>query len=73
MNGNYIVSKLAENGIYASSMSACSSGYFNPSHVLLAIGLNKEEAVSALRVTFGKDNTIEEVNELIENLKRIIK
>ena len=72
MNGNYIVSKLAENGIYASSMSACSSGYFNPSHVLLAIGLNKEEAVSALRVTFGKDNTIEEVNELIENLKRII-
>ena len=72
MNGNYIVSKLAENGIYASSMSACSSGYFNPSHVLLSIGLNKEEAVSALRVTFGKDNTIEEVNELIENLKRII-
>ena len=72
MNGNYIVSKLAENGIYASSMSACSSGNINPSHVLLAIGLNKEEAVSALRVTFGKDNTIEEVNELIENLKRII-
>ena len=72
MNGNYIVSKLAENGIYASSMSACSSGYFNPSHVLLAIGLNKDDAASSLRVTFGKDNTIEEVNELIENLKRII-
>lgn len=72
MNGNYIVSKLAENGIYTSSMSACSSGYFNPSHVLLAIGLNKDDAASSLRVTFGKDNTIEEVNELIENLKRII-
>ena len=54
-------------------MSACSSGFFNPSHVLLAIGLNQDDAKSSLRVTFGKDNTIEEVNELIENLKLIIK
>lgn len=73
MNGNYIVSKLAENNIYASSMSACSSGFFNPSHVLLAIGLSTDDAKSSLRVTFGKDNTIEEVNELIESLKNIIK
>ena len=54
-------------------MSACSSGYFNPSHVLLAIGLNKEDAMSSLRVTFGKDNTIDEINELVENLKLIVK
>lgn len=73
MNGNYIVSKLAEKGIYTSSMSACSSGYFNPSHVLLAIGLSKDDAMSSLRVTFGKDNTIDEINELIENLKLIFK
>ena len=73
MNGNYIVSKLAENGIYTSSMSACSSGYFNPSHVLLAIGLNKDDAMSSLRVTFGRNNTIDEVNELIENLRMIVK
>ena len=73
MNGNYIVSKLAEKGIYTSSMSACSSGYFNPSQVLLAIGLSKEDAMSSLRVTFGKDNTVDEINELIENLKMIIK
>lgn len=73
MNGNYIVDKLSENGIYTSSMSACSSGYFNPSHVLLSIGLNKEDAMSSLRVTFGKDNTFEEIDELIDNLKRIVR
>ena len=73
MNGNYIVDKLSENGIYTSSMSACSSGYFNPSYVLLSIGLNKEDAMSSLRVTFGKDNTFEEIDELIDNLKRIVR
>jgi cysteine desulfurase len=54
-------------------MSACSSGYFNPSYVLLSIGLNKEDAMSSLRVTFGKDNTFEEIDELIDNLKRIVR
>ena len=54
-------------------MSACSSGFFNPSHVLLAIGLSQDEARSALRVTFGKDNTIQEVDELINALRNIIR
>ena len=72
-NGNYIVNRLSEQGIYASSMSACSSGFFNPSHVLLAIGLSQDEARSALRVTFGKDNTIQEVDELINALRNIIR
>ena len=72
-NGNYLVEKLSERGIYVSSMSACSSGFFNPSHVLLAIGLSEEEAKSALRITFGIENTIEEIDELIIALKEIIR
>ena len=72
-NGNYLVEKLSERGIYVSSMSACSSGFFNPSHVLLAIGLGEEEAKSALRITFGIDNSIDEIDELIDSLKEIVR
>ena len=71
--GNYLVEKLSERGIYVSSMSACSSGFFNPSHVLLAIGLGEEEAKSALRITFGIDNSIDEIDELIDSLKEIVR
>ena len=73
VNGNYIVTKLSEKGIFTSSMSACSSGYFNPSYVLMATGLSREDASSCLRVTFGKDNSFQEIDELIYNLKVILR
>lgn len=64
--------RLDEVGICASSGSACNTGTQSPSHVLTAIGLTSEEANSALRTTFGDDNTLEDVDFLIENLKKII-
>ena len=64
--------RLDEVGICASSGSACNTGTQAPSHVLTAIGLTSEEANSALRTTFGDDNTLEDVDFLIENLKKII-
>lgn len=73
VEGTSILLKLDEIGISASSGSACSTGNPNPSHVLTAIGLNEEQAKSALRITFGEDNTIEDVDYLIKNLERIIK
>lgn len=63
--------KLDEVGICASSGSACNTGNQSPSHVLTAIGLSNEEAVGALRTTFGEDNTLEDINFLIEILKKI--
>lgn len=60
---------LDANGICASAGSACTSGSLEPSHVLLAIGLKEEYAQGSLRVTFGKDNTKEDVDYLIECLK----
>ena len=73
VKGEALLFQLDEKGICASSGSACSSGSSHPSHVLLAIGLSKELANSALRTTFGEENTKEDVDYLVENLEEIVK
>lgn len=72
VDGGKLLQELDKKGICTSSGSACSSGFLNPSHVLLAIGVPKSLARSSLRVTFGKENTIEDVDFLVENLKNIV-
>ena len=52
-------------GFAVGSGSACSSGGDKPSKILLALGREEHEAVSAARITFGKDNTMEEVDDFI--------
>lgn len=70
--GETLLLKLDQVGISVSSASACSSGNTEPSHVLTAIGLSPDDAKSALRVTFGDDNNIEDVDFLIYNLEKIV-
>jgi cysteine desulfurase len=53
-------------GYAVSSGAACSSGAVEPSHVLLAMGLTKEQAKSSIRFSLGKDTTREQVDGLIE-------
>ncbi|MBR3003278.1 MAG: cysteine desulfurase NifS [Clostridia bacterium] len=72
VDGGAILLKLDQIGISASSGSACSTGDPAPSHVLTAIGLDSETAKSALRVTFGEDNTVVDVDYLVRNLERIV-
>ena len=57
---------LDNKGICASSGSACTSGFLDPSHVLLAIGRDKETARGSLRLTLDYENTPEEVETIIE-------
>ncbi|MBO5349409.1 MAG: cysteine desulfurase NifS [Clostridia bacterium] len=64
--------KLDSYGICASAGSACTSGSLEPSHVLLAIGLKEEYAQGSLRVSFGKDNTKEDVEYLINCIKKSV-
>lgn len=45
----------------------------SPSHVLTAIGNREQELQGALRITFGKDNTKEDVDYLVRNLVQIVK
>lgn len=72
-DGEEILMRLDIKGICASSGSACTSGSTAPSHVLIAIGLEAEIAQSALRVTFGEENTKEDVDFLVNSLVEIIK
>lgn len=72
IDGEALLLNLDMNGICASTGSACSSGSTSPSHVLLAIGLPSSIAKGALRITFGKENTINDVDYLISNLIEIV-
>lgn len=60
------------NGIAASSGSACTSGSLDPSHVLLAIGLDHATAHGSLRVSLGEENTYEEADFLIKTLTETV-
>lgn len=72
VDGEALLLNLDAKGICASAGSACTSGSSAPSHVLASIGLSDELAHSSLRVTFGEDNTKEDVDYLIENLCEIV-
>lgn len=67
-----ILLMLDQKGIYVSSGSACNSSSLEPSHVLRAIGLPKDDLYSVVRFTFG-ENTIEEVDTVISELAGIVK
>lgn len=72
IEGEDLLLNLDEKGICASTGSACSTGSINPSHVLLAIGLSDDIAKGTLRVTFGKENTKEDVDYLVNSLMEIV-
>lgn len=72
VDGSELLLKLDEKGICASTGSACNSGSSEPSHVLTAIGLTPEFLQGSLRITFGEENTIDDVDYLVDNLKQII-
>ena len=72
VDGSALLFKLDEKGICASSGSACTSGSSEPSHVLKAIGLPDNLSKGALRVSFGEENTKEDVDYLINSLIEIV-
>lgn len=72
IDGQSLVLNLDSKGICTSSGSACSSGSGAPSHVLKAIGLSDDLAKGALRITFGEENTKEDVDYLLDNIEEIV-
>ncbi len=71
-DGESLLMALDREGIAVSSGSACSSGKGEPSHVLLAMGIEEAAARGAIRVSFGKDNTSQEVDEFLTVLGRLL-
>ena len=67
-----IITMLDMEGIAVSAGSACDSGSLEPSHVLKAIGLTNQEAKGTIRFSFGKSNTKDEIEYVIEKLVVIV-
>lgn len=72
IEGESLLIMLDMAGICGSSGSACTSGSLDPSHVLLAIGLPHEIAHGSLRLTLGEDNTMEEMDYVVDKVKGIV-
>lgn len=71
IEGESMLLLLDMNGICATSGSACASGDLDPSHVLLAIGLPHEIAHGSVRFSFCADNTVEEIDYILDVLPKI--
>ena len=70
--GEAIMLYLDLEGIAVSTGSACASGSLDPSHVILATGLPAECAHGSIRISLGRENTMEEVEYMIDTLPRVI-
>ena len=72
VEGESILLRLDNEGICASSGSACSSASLDPSHVLLAIGLPHEIAHGSLRLTLGRETSGEDVDYLLKVIPEVV-
>jgi len=71
IDGETLLMQLDKKGFAVSSGSACDSGRTDPSHVLMAMGIDKNTAKGAIRVSFGDQNTREQVVQFIDVLAQI--
>ena len=72
IEGESLLILLDQIGVCASSGSACTSGALDPSHVLLAIGLPHEIAHGSLRLTLSEETTLEDIDIVVDELKRLV-
>jgi cysteine desulfurase len=71
--GEAILLYLDLEGIAVSTGSACASGSLDPSHVILATGLPQECAHGSIRISLGRENTMEDIDYMLNVLPRVIK
>lgn len=72
LHGEELLHKLNKAGVMASLGSACTAGGTDPSHVLLAMGLSRENALSSLRLSLSKETTQNEVNMLVKIITQVV-
>lgn len=72
IEGESLLLFLDDEGIMASSGSACTSGSLDPSHVLLAIGVPHEVAHGSLRLTFSEEISAEDVDYMVRKVSEVV-
>lgn len=72
VSGSRLVTLCSLYGVYISSGSACNEGVSEPSHVLKAIGLTDDEALSSIRITIGYENTEEEIDQAANIITKLV-
>lgn len=72
VQGESLLILLDQKHICVSCGSACTSGSLDPSYVLMAMGLSDESASSSLRITLSSDNTPEQIDYVVDELKTIV-
>lgn len=68
VKGESLIHLLDLKGISVSTSSACSSGNDEPSHVLMALGLTEQQAKSAVRISYGRYNNMDEVETIVATI-----
>ncbi|MDI6868559.1 MAG: cysteine desulfurase NifS [Coprothermobacterota bacterium] len=72
IEGESMLLLLSAEGFACSSGSACTSGSLEPSHVLLSMGIDPQLAQGSLRITLGRENTVEDVDRFLEVLPKVV-
>ncbi len=72
VDGEALLLNLDLKGVMVSAGSACTSGSVDPSHVLMAMGLSREQALSTVRFSLSEENTEAEVDEVIQTTAEIV-
>ena len=72
IEGESVMLMLADDNIAVSTRSACATGSLRASHVLISLGLSHADAQGTLVLSFGKDNTEEDITAFLTSLKKIV-
>jgi aminotransferase, class V len=72
LDAERLIFKLEDRGIYVSTGAACAASKGQKSHVLSAIGLSDSEIAGSLRITLGKDTTLEDIEMAANNLAEVV-
>lgn len=71
-SGEEVLHRLSQAGVMASQGSACTAGGTEPSHVLMAMGLNREDALSTIRFSLSRETTESEVDLVLQTISAIL-
>lgn len=72
LDAERLIFKLEDRGIYVSTGAACAASKGQKSHVLSAIGMSDSEIAGSLRITLGKDTTLDDIKTAADNLVEVV-